>query len=154
MEMGIGEEPSPMIVALLWPILGHSFPLASEPARSAALLDLHAVLTIIERPEAVHVTLSAGGLMTTHTAWSYSCLQGGLGDLKCPLPQILSGSLRSTAGAFKIREHGNEVCFRRPASRGVANILQDGREHTRDPGGRNRPTPVVQPSEVAARKRT
>jgi trypsin-like peptidase len=70
MEMGIGEEPSPMIVALLWPILGHSFPLASEPARSATLLDLHAVLTIIERPDAVHVTPSASGLMTTYTAWS------------------------------------------------------------------------------------
>jgi len=36
--------------------------------------------------------------------------RGGLGDLECPLPQILSGSLRSTAGVFKIREHGNEVC--------------------------------------------
>ena len=70
MEMGIGEEPSPMIVALLWPALGHRFPLPANPPLSTTLLDLHQILTVIERPEAVSAAPSGDKLVTTYAPWT------------------------------------------------------------------------------------
>jgi trypsin-like peptidase len=70
MEMGVGVEPSPMIVALLWPALGQAFPLDADPSLTGSLMDLHEALTIIERPEAVSVESTADGLVTSYTPWT------------------------------------------------------------------------------------
>jgi hypothetical protein len=70
MELGVGEEPSPMVVALLWPVLGQRFPLAGESA-GTTLLELHeAGLMLIERPSAVSIAAEGQGILTTYTPWN------------------------------------------------------------------------------------
>ncbi len=74
MEMGPGEEPSPMIVALLWPALGTPFPVSITGDKTSSLLSLHGRYISIERPEAVTaeaINTSAGpGLKTSYTPWA------------------------------------------------------------------------------------
>jgi hypothetical protein len=70
MEMGTGDEPSPMIVALLWPALAHEFPYPCEPPLTATLLDMHGIFTLIERPEAVTAQPMGDSLTTRYTPWS------------------------------------------------------------------------------------
>ncbi|HEY4214481.1 MAG TPA: serine protease [Steroidobacteraceae bacterium] len=67
LDMGPADEPAPMIVALLWPVLAQEFPIEA-PHCMTTLLDLHNVLTVIERPEAVART--GQGSQIQYTAWS------------------------------------------------------------------------------------
>src|SRR5258705_2036489 len=60
-ELGAGEEPSPMIAALLWPALGTRFPMVMVEAETrTSLLELHGKYLSIERPEAVKVEAADG----------------------------------------------------------------------------------------------
>jgi hypothetical protein len=70
MDMGVGEEPSPMVVALVWPALGQRFPFPGVPPRSTTLLELHERFTVIERPEAVTAMPDGDKLITTYAQWT------------------------------------------------------------------------------------
>jgi hypothetical protein len=75
-DMGPDEEPSPMIVALLWPALGTPFPLVMvEAGTRTSLLDLHGKYLLIERPEAVKVEAANGpgeqqGTIANYMPWT------------------------------------------------------------------------------------
>jgi hypothetical protein len=71
-DMGPEEEPSPMVVALLWPVLGTPFPLA-DGTGPVSLLDLDQTYLQIERPDAVRIELlpdPPGGRVTHYADWT------------------------------------------------------------------------------------
>jgi hypothetical protein len=71
-NMGSTQEPSPMVVALLWPALGTPFPLADGSGKMTTLLELDQRFMQIERPEAVQVKVTENppGRLNTYTPWT------------------------------------------------------------------------------------
>jgi len=76
LEMGPGEDPSPMIVALLWPALSTFFPMVMvEAGTMTTLLKLNGRLLSIERAEAVNAEACNGvegqpGIINNYTPWA------------------------------------------------------------------------------------
>ena len=70
MEFGAGEEPSPMIVALLWPALGVPFPIDQDSGESISLLELDGRYTAIENPAAVAISRNGQDVITTYAPWT------------------------------------------------------------------------------------
>jgi len=71
MELGLGEEPSPMVVALLWPALGQRFPAEDGPGgNSTTLIEINGRFAAIEQPSAVIVSEADGALVTTYSPWT------------------------------------------------------------------------------------
>ncbi len=67
------DEPSPMLCVLLWPVLGHRFE-GGWPLKHVqkSLLDLVGRLCVIERPDAVTVSVeeSSGRVATAYAVWT------------------------------------------------------------------------------------
>lgn len=71
LDLGAGEEPSPMIAGLVWPSLGQPFSAGEgSSGPTTSLLEIAGRYAFVERPEAVTVERADTGWTTYYAPWT------------------------------------------------------------------------------------